>query len=48
MRPDQMLISEQDQMDILGGTQAERTREAGDDESQKDCVSYFSYFYSRW
>ena len=38
IRADQHLVSEHDQMDILGGTQAERARKTGVDDSQKECV----------
>lgn len=38
-RADQKLVSEHDEMDILGGTQAERTGMAGIDDSQKECVA---------
>lgn len=38
LRADQKLVSEHDEMDILGGTQAERARRTGVDDSQKECV----------
>lgn len=38
LHADQKLVSEHDEMDILGGTQAERSRRAGVDDSQKECV----------
>lgn len=38
LRADQKLVSEHDEMDILGGTQAERDRQTGVDDSQKECV----------
>ena len=38
LRADQNLVSEHDEMDILGGTQAERARKTGVDDSQKECV----------
>lgn len=38
LRADQKLVSEHDEMDILGGTQAERARGTGIDDSQKECV----------
>lgn len=38
VRADQKLVSEHDEMDILGGTQAERARRAGVDDSQKEYV----------
>ncbi|KAF8548711.1 hypothetical protein OG21DRAFT_1422602 [Imleria badia] len=39
IRADQKLVSEHDQMDILGGTQAEKARKTGVDDSQKDPVT---------
>ncbi|KAI9464648.1 hypothetical protein HD554DRAFT_1242042 [Boletus coccyginus] len=38
-RADQKLVSEHDEMDILGGTQAEKTRKTGVDDSQKDPIT---------
>lgn len=38
LRADQKLVSEHDEMDILGGTQAERARTTDVDDSQKECV----------
>jgi hypothetical protein len=35
---DQKLVSELDQMDILGGTEAEKARRPGVDDGQKECV----------
>ena len=37
-RADQKLVSELDEMDILGGTQAERARRTGVDDTQKEYV----------
>ena len=37
-RADQRLVSEHDEMDILGGTQAEMARKTGVDDGQKECV----------
>ncbi|KAG8221092.1 hypothetical protein J3R82DRAFT_2610 [Butyriboletus roseoflavus] len=39
LRADQKLVSEHDEMDILGGTQAERARKTGVDDSQKDSIT---------
>lgn len=41
-RADQKLVSEHDEMDILGGTQAEKTRKTGIDDSQKECVLFLT------
>ena len=37
-RTDQKLVSENDQMDILGGTEAEKARRNGVDDGQKEYV----------
>ncbi|KAF9234104.1 hypothetical protein BU15DRAFT_53028 [Melanogaster broomeanus] len=39
LRANQTLVSEHDEMDILGGTQAERDRRVGVDDSQKDPIT---------
>ncbi|KAH0836806.1 hypothetical protein J3R83DRAFT_8571 [Lanmaoa asiatica] len=39
VRADQKLVSEHDEMDILGGTEAERARKTGVDDSQKDPIT---------
>ncbi|KIJ65418.1 hypothetical protein HYDPIDRAFT_27428 [Hydnomerulius pinastri MD-312] len=39
LRADQKLVDEHDEMDIIGGTQAERDRRGGADDSEKDPIT---------